>query len=90
MPERRLTLINDLGLHARAAAQVVRCAAAFKSKITITRADSDAAADARSILDILYLAAGQGKEVVVSADGPDASAALEAIGELFTNGFGEI
>ena len=89
MPERRLTLINELGLHARAAAQVVRTAAKFRSRITITREDRNAEADARSILDILYLAAGQDKVVVVKAEGQDSDAALDAIEALFLNGFGE-
>ena len=90
MPERRLTLINELGLHARAAAQVVRCASKFKSRITLRRADRDVEADARSILDILYLAAGQGKEVIVTATGDDADEALRQIEKLFTDGFGEM
>jgi phosphotransferase system HPr (HPr) family protein len=90
MPERRLTLVNELGLHARAAAQVVRCAAKFNAKITLKREDRNVAADSRSILDILYLAAGQGKQVLLVADGPDADAALDEIEKLFINGFGEI
>jgi len=89
MPERRLTLINELGLHARAAAQVVRCAAKFRSRITLKN-DRGSEADARSILDILYLAAGQGKEVVLIAEGTDAEDALAQIESLFINGFGEI
>jgi phosphotransferase system HPr (HPr) family protein len=90
MPERRLTLINELGLHARAAAQVVRCAAKFSSRITVKRDDRAIQADARSILDILYLAAGRGKEVLVTAEGADADEALAEIERLFTDGFGEI
>ncbi|MBV9243136.1 MAG: HPr family phosphocarrier protein [Acidobacteria bacterium] len=90
MPERRLTLTNDLGLHARAAAQVVQCAARFKSQIIIRREDRNADADARSILDILYLAADKGKEVLIVAEGEDADQALVEIESLFTNGFGEI
>jgi phosphocarrier protein HPr len=89
MPERRLTLINDLGLHARAAAQVVQCAAKFNSRITLKN-DRGSEADARSILDILYLAAGYGKQVVLTAEGADAAEALAEIEKLFTNGFGEI
>ena len=90
MPERRLTLINELGLHARAAAQVVRCASKFSSRITLRREDRGIEADARSILDILYLAAGRGREVLIVATGDDADAALAEIGELFVDGFGEI
>jgi len=90
MPERRVTLINELGLHARAAAQVVRCAAKFNSRITLRREDRDVEADSRSILDILYLAAGHGKHVIVTATGEDAEEALAEIETLFINGFGEI
>ncbi len=89
MPERRLTLVNQLGLHARAAAQVVRCAARFKSRVTLRSEDRNVEADARSILDILYLAAGLGKEVTVTAIGEDADAVLAEIEKLFINGFGE-
>jgi phosphotransferase system HPr (HPr) family protein len=85
-----MTLVNDLGLHARAAAQVVRCAGNFDSRITLKRDDGSTEADARSILDILYLAAGRGKTVILSAEGADADAALAEIGRLFTDGFGEI
>jgi phosphotransferase system HPr (HPr) family protein len=89
MPERRVTLVNELGLHARAAAQVVRAAAGFNAKVTLRREDRSVEADARSILDILYLAAGCGKEVTIFAEGDDADAALVAIEKLFTDGFGE-
>lgn len=85
-----MTLINELGLHARAAAQVVREAAKYKARITISREDRGVQADARSILDILYLAAGRGKEVLIHAEGDDADAALSSIGDLFAQGFGEI
>ena len=85
-----MTLINELGLHARAAAQVVREAAKYQAKVTISREDRGVHADARSILDILYLAAGHGKEVLIHADGDDAEAALSSISELFAQGFGEI
>ncbi|HEV7698769.1 MAG TPA: HPr family phosphocarrier protein [Pyrinomonadaceae bacterium] len=90
MLERRVTLINELGLHARAAAQVVREARKYKSRVTLRRDDKAVEADAGSILDILYLAAGRGKDVTLGADGEDAMAALDAIEKLFLDGFGEI
>jgi phosphotransferase system HPr (HPr) family protein len=90
MPERRMTLVNELGLHARAAAQVVRCAAKFKSRVTLKSVERGSEADARSILDILYLAAGNGKCVVVTATGEDEMQALDEIEKLFIDGFGEI
>jgi len=85
-----MTLINELGLHARAAAQVVREAAKYDARVTISREDRDVHADARSILDILYLAAGLGKEVLIQAEGADADAALSSISDLFARGFGEL
>lgn len=85
-----MTLINELGLHARAAAQVVRCAARFDARITLKNVERGVVADARSILDILYLAAGQGKQVDVMATGEDEAQALDEIEKLFTDGFGEI
>lgn len=90
MPERQVTLINELGLHARAAAQVVRCAAKFNARITLKSVERGVEADARSILDILYLAAGNGKSVILTATGEDEVQALDEIERLFTDGFGEI
>jgi phosphocarrier protein HPr len=90
MPERRVTLVNELGLHARAAAQVVRAAAGYKARITLERDGRDVKADARSILDILYLAAAKGSQVTLRSDGEDAEAALDAIETLFADGFGEM
>jgi phosphocarrier protein HPr len=90
MLERRVTLVNELGLHARAAAQIVREARKFKSRVTLRRPDTGIEADAGSILDILYLAAGRGKSVIVAANGEDAAEALDALESLFKQGFGEI
>ena len=90
MPETSLTVVNPLGLHARAAAQLVRLAGGFKSKIILTRTDTNSFADAKSILSILTLAAAMGTELLITADGEDANEALDAVRALFLSGFGEI
>lgn len=86
----RLTVINDLGLHARAAARLVKGVSPFQSKVLVKRTDSDRSADARSILSILMLAAMKGTEVEIVAEGADESEALSAVCSLFAEGFGEL
>lgn len=89
MPERTVRLVNRLGLHARAAAQVVRLAKGFKSDITLKRADTDVEVNARSILGLLSLSASSGVELVLQAEGSDAEESLSEITALFEQGFGE-
>lgn len=88
MVERRVRIINQLGLHARAAAKLVRLSSGFAS--TVTLRNGDATANAESILDVLTLAAGYGKYVDIAVDGPDEAAAMVEIENLFTTGFGEL
>ncbi len=90
MLERRIRVINELGLHARAAAQVVRLAATFDSTITLKRDDTGVESNASSILDILYLAAGKGIELRLTFDGADEIKAAQAVEQLFRSGFGEM
>lgn len=80
---------NQLGLHARAAAQLVRLANTFKSRILVCRKDTNSFADAKSILSILTLAASMGTTLFVTVEGEDAEAALISVQELFLSGFGE-
>ena len=89
MRESRLRVINRLGLHARAAAQLVRLAADFESSVTLFRADRNIFANAKSILSVLALAAAKGTELLITVDGEDEEAALKEIEMLFANGFGE-
>jgi phosphotransferase system HPr (HPr) family protein len=89
MIECRLVVVNRLGLHARAAAQVVRLANQFQSSIRLERADGSAAADAKSILSVLMLAASRGTELRAVADGEDEREAVDAVCGLFVGGFGE-
>lgn len=82
-----LTLRNRLGLHARAAAKFVHTAAAFESKITITK-DGDEV-DGKSILGLLLLAAGRGTPLSVRTEGPDEEQALSALRDLVNRRFDE-
>ena len=89
MIERRVRVTNRLGLHARAAALLVRTANTFQSALRLERVDATAAADAKSILSVLMLAASLGTELRLTADGVDEMEAITALCGLFANGFGE-
>ena len=89
MAERRLQVTSRLGLHARAAANLVRVASRFKSSLTLQRVDGNAAADAKSILSILTLAASRGTDLRVVASGVDEQEALDAVVGLFSRDFDE-
>ena len=89
MAERRLQVTSRLGLHARAAANLVRVASKFKSSLTIQRLDGNAEADAKSILSILTLAASRGTALRIVASGVDEQEALEAVVGLFSRDFDE-
>lgn len=89
MIERRVSVTNRLGLHARAAALLVRTANTYKSALRLERVDAAAAADAKSILSVLMLAAARGTELRLMADGVDEMEAITALCELFASGFGE-
>jgi phosphocarrier protein HPr len=84
---RELTIRNRLGLHARAAARFVHTANRFRSRVTVTR--NGKTMDGKSILGILLLAASQGSQMVVVAEGDDEAAAVQALAELVEGGFGE-
>ncbi len=90
MPESVITVSNQLGLHARAAAQLVRLAGKFQSRIILRRTDNQTTADAKSILSVLTLAASKGVELEITTEGTDEGKAIAAVIELFANGFGEI
>ena len=89
MQERSVTVVNRLGLHARAAAKLVRAAGAYASSVRLERADGGAAADAKSILSVLMLAAARGTTLRVTAERADETEALGAVCALFESGFGE-
>jgi phosphocarrier protein HPr len=80
---------NTLGLHARAAAKLVRLASRFSSEIHLSRADANQQIDSKSILGVLMLAAAKGTRLVISIDGRDEVEAGNAILQLFESKFGE-
>ena len=86
--EKRITVINPLGLHARPAAKVVDCAARFTSDIRIGYQSQEI--DAKSIMSVLMLAAPCGAELIVTVRGDDESDAMMALEALFTSGFDEL
>jgi phosphocarrier protein len=81
--------VNRLGLHARAAAKLVRTATAFRSTLRLVRLDRSGDADAKSILSVLMLAASLGTELIIMAEGTDEQTALDALCRLISGGFGE-
>jgi len=89
MVERILIVKARLGLHARAAAKLVRVASRFESQLRLERLDDTASADAKSILSVLMLAASRGTELRVIADGVDEHNAIKAVDDLFSDSFGE-
>lgn len=80
-------ILNKRGLHARASAKIVEAAARFQSEIMVTK--DGQAVNARSIMGLMMLAASQGSEVEISAEGPDSGEALTAILALVEAKFGE-
>lgn len=90
MLEREIKVTNPLGLHARAAAQLVRLANSFRSNITLERTDNAVFANAKSILSVLTLAASIGTELILKVTGEDELEAMDAVENLFRTGFGEI
>jgi phosphocarrier protein HPr len=84
---RQVTVVNALGLHARAAARFVKVASRFRSQIRVTRGQHTM--DGKSILGLLLLAASRGSELTISADGPDEADAVEALIALVERGFEE-
>lgn len=90
MQKTKVRVVNQLGLHARAAAQLVRLAGEFDSSIKIIKPDSRCVADAKSILNILTLAASKGTELLIEIEGADEKKALKSIEKLFSEGFGEL
>lgn len=89
MIEKRVTVTNRLGLHARAAARLVHTANRFQSTLLLQRVDDSISADAKSILSVLMLAAARGTELSAIAEGADEADAIAALSDLFRNGFGE-
>jgi phosphocarrier protein HPr len=84
---RIVEIVNERGLHARASAKFVKLAGSFDAEIQVAR--DGQSVDARSIMGLMMLAAGIGSSVEISAEGPEAEAALDALCELVANRFDE-
>ena len=87
MTTRTVTVVNQLGLHARAAARFVHLATRFESQIRVGR--NAKVMDGKSIMGILLLAAARGTAITISAEGPDEESAVGALVQLVQSGFGE-
>ena len=87
MISKSMKILNELGLHARAAAKVVSIANEYKSNITLKKDKKNA--DAKSVMKILMLSASKGSSIEIIIDGNDQDDAMEAIVKLFKNGFDE-
>jgi phosphocarrier protein len=87
MISREFTISNKLGLHARPSAQITQVATRYRSEVHIAKGARRV--NAKSIMGVMMLAAGQGSVVVVDAHGPDEAEAIEALGQLIRAGFSE-
>lgn len=82
-----IEIINQLGLHARAAARFVETASRFVAEVTVTNGDESVSG--KSILGLMMLAAGQGTQLSLVAIGPDADEAIDALAALIAQRFHE-
>ena len=89
MIRKTLRIKSELGLHARAAAKLVKLTSQFESDIKLSRLNAGEQVDAKSILGILLMAAARGTEIEVMTDGKDEEVAMEAVVQLVNNRFGE-
>jgi phosphocarrier protein HPr len=87
MPSANAEIVNKLGLHARAAAKLTHLAGGFQAEIWISR--SGRRVNAKSIMGVMMLAAGQRSTVLIEAEGPDAEQAIAALTKLIADKFGE-
>lgn len=83
--DRKVCIVNDLGLHLRAAGALVQLASRFDSDIVLRRGSTEA--NAKSIMSVLSLAAGKGVELMLSAQGDDAEVAVQRLSQLIEAGF---
>jgi len=84
---RDMAIINQRGLHARASAKFVKCAEGFDADISVSR--DGQSVPATSIMGLMMLAAAMGTSITVEASGPQAEAAIEALGQLVASKFDE-
>ena len=84
---RTFMIVNALGLHARAAAQLVQTANRFRSEVQVEKDGMEV--NGKSIMGVLTLAAGKGAQITVSVEGDDSEPALLALAKVIEGGFGE-
>ncbi len=84
---RTFVIINSLGLHARAAAQLVQTANRFRSEVLVEKDGMEV--NGKSIMGVLTLAAAKGAQITVSVEGDDCEPALNALARIIESGFGE-
>lgn len=84
---RTMPIVNQRGLHARASRKLAELALAYDAVIRVRREDEEA--DATSLMDLMMLGAGIGTQIEVTAEGPQAETALDAIERLVADKFGE-
>ena len=87
MTSQAVKVVNQLGMHARAAAKFVHLATRYEARIRVARDQREM--DGKSIMGILLLAAARGSSITISAEGADEQAAVEALVALVQSGFGE-
>ena len=87
MIRQNITIINKLGLHARAASKLVNCASGFASEVFLIRNDNRV--NAKSIMGVMMLAASKGVELELEIDGSDEQACQQALVDLIESRFGE-
>ena len=87
MAKKEFQILNKLGIHARPAAQFVKTANRFQADVFVEKDGEEV--DGKSIMGLMMLAAGHGSVICVSSDGPDADAAIEALGALIARKFEE-
>jgi phosphocarrier protein len=87
MISKDFTINNKLGLHARPSAQITQLASRYAAEVWLSK--NGRRVNAKSIMGVMMLAAGQGSVLTVEADGPDEEQAVDAVGELIASGFGE-
>ncbi len=85
--ERSFVIVNALGLHARAAAQLVQIANRYRSEIHVEKDGMNV--NGKSIMGVLTLAAAKGSTITVSCEGDDAEHAMTELAKMIENGFGE-
>ena len=87
MARTEATIVNKLGLHARASAKLTQLAGRYASEVWLTR--NGRRVNAKSIMGVMMLAAGKGATITIETEGKDAEAALEALTRLIANRFDE-